>query len=160
MFVVFAHHATVLRCLSNIRNSYHNQALNSSISLQGLSGQDFPQAVSFPNSALSFVVASAVTGTYQLYVAISFVVQVFSTLTDPQHSSGCWRRIFFAFFCAGHKSSTAYIDLEATDGYCQYWCGAHCAASLVYSQLWPFNCGATGPRRRRSFLYFRRRPVI
>jgi hypothetical protein len=81
IFVVFldcpiSHHAIVLRCVNNIGNSYQKQALNSSISLQGLSGQDFPQAVSFPNSALSFVVTSAVTGTYQLYVAIPFVVQV------------------------------------------------------------------------------------
>jgi hypothetical protein len=101
LFVVFlycsiAHHTTVLRCVSSIRNSYHKQALNSSISLQGLSGQDFPQAVSFPNSALSFVVTSAVTGTYQLYVAISFVIQVFCDFEG--HAAYLWHLATY-FLC-------------------------------------------------------------
>lgn len=53
-------------------NSHFQQALNSSIVLQGVSGQATPQSVSSPSdtSILQFVVTSAVTGTYELCVLI------------------------------------------------------------------------------------------
>ncbi len=147
--------------LSNSRhNSFRQQALNTSIVLQGLSGQATPQSVSSPPiGILQFVVVSAVTGTYELCVWIfnhqSFVNNS-KHLTSPQRL-GCSRQyIFSPFFVTGHKSSAVHINLEATSGFCGHSCATDRSAALSYNQQRPFNCGSTGASNSGHFLRFRR----
>ncbi len=139
------------------------QAVNSTITLQGTFGQASPQAVSGPNtlqSGVSFVVSSAVTGSYQLCVLISFFTCLSMPYKFAPQCSHCRQCVFFAVFRAGHKPRAVHINHTAAERLCRHRSGAAHSTATIYNDHWPIDRGAASASEHGRLLYTRRIAVV